>query len=217
MNKAIGMLAGATLLVASCGAGQASTFNFTISDGHGTGPFGTLTTTIVDSDTTHVVVNMSPNWIIENGGSAHHAFTFSTTLPGTIENLSAGFSALPHHANADYDNKPFTGFTDAIVGVNCLSNGSGGCGSVLSFDISNYGAFTTADAFNMNDIFAAVDICQKSLLPGECTFVVGLGDNPTPGTFDSSTPIPGAVWLFGTVLAGGAGFGRWRKKRKQAA
>ena len=31
----------------------------------------------------------------------------------------------------------------------------------------------------------------------------------TPGT-----PIPGAVWLFGTVLAGGAGYGRWRKKRK---
>ena len=29
-----------------------------------------------------------------------------------------------------------------------------------------------------------------------------------------STPIPGAVWLFGTVLAGGAGYGRWRKKRK---
>jgi hypothetical protein len=22
------------------------------------------------------------------------------------------------------------------------------------------------------------------------------------------------VWLFGTVLAGGAGYGRWRKKRK---
>ena len=28
------------------------------------------------------------------------------------------------------------------------------------------------------------------------------------------TPIPGALWLFGTVLAGGVGFGRWRKKRK---
>jgi hypothetical protein len=33
----------------------------------------------------------------------------------------------------------------------------------------------------------------------------------------SATPIPGALWLFGTVLAGGAGFGRWRKKRKTAA
>lgn len=35
-------------------------------------------------------------------------------------------------------------------------------------------------------------------------------ENP-PGT-----PIPGAVWLFGTVIAGGAGYGRWRKKRKAA-
>ena len=33
----------------------------------------------------------------------------------------------------------------------------------------------------------------------------------------AQTPIPGAVWLFGTVLAGGAGYGRWRKKRKQIA
>ena len=33
----------------------------------------------------------------------------------------------------------------------------------------------------------------------------------------SENPIPAAVWLFGTVLAGGAGYGRWRKKRKQAA
>lgn len=29
----------------------------------------------------------------------------------------------------------------------------------------------------------------------------------------ATTPIPGAVWLFGTVLAGAAGVGRWRKRR----
>ena len=33
----------------------------------------------------------------------------------------------------------------------------------------------------------------------------------------SENPIPGALWLFGTVLAGGAGYSRWRKKRKQTA
>ena len=33
----------------------------------------------------------------------------------------------------------------------------------------------------------------------------------------SENPIPGALWLFGTVIAGGAGYSRWRKKRKQAA
>jgi len=38
------------------------------------------------------------------------------------------------------------------------------------------------------------------------------GEENPPGT-----PIPGAVWLFGTVIAGGVGYGRWRKKRKQAA
>ena len=37
---------------------------------------------------------------------------------------------------------------------------------------------------------------------------------PTQQEAPPGTPIPGAVWLFGTVLAGGAGFGRWRKKRK---
>jgi hypothetical protein len=32
---------------------------------------------------------------------------------------------------------------------------------------------------------------------------------PPPGT-----PLPGAVWLLGTVLAGGAGMNRWRKRRQ---
>jgi hypothetical protein len=31
------------------------------------------------------------------------------------------------------------------------------------------------------------------------------------------TPIPGAVWIFGTVLVGVAGVGKWRRKRKVAA
>ena len=37
---------------------------------------------------------------------------------------------------------------------------------------------------------------------------------PNDRAGENETPLPGAVWLFGTVLAGGAGFGRWRKKRK---
>jgi len=45
---------------------------------------------------------------------------------------------------------------------------------------------------------------------GDATPVGRDGENP-PGT-----PIPGAVWLFGTVLAGGAGFSRWRKRKQTA-
>ena len=33
---------------------------------------------------------------------------------------------------------------------------------------------------------------------------------PPPG----EVPLPAAVWLMGTMLAGGAGFGAWRRRRK---
>jgi hypothetical protein len=41
--------------------------------------------------------------------------------------------------------------------------------------------------------------------------LVALGDAADP---PASTPLPGAVWLFGTVLAGAAGFGKWRRRRR---
>lgn len=34
---------------------------------------------------------------------------------------------------------------------------------------------------------------------------------------DAETPLPGAIWLFGTVLAGATGVNKWRRKRKAAA
>ena len=33
----------------------------------------------------------------------------------------------------------------------------------------------------------------------------------------SAVPLPAAVWLLGSVLAGGAGFGRWRKRKAKRA
>ena len=219
MNKVLGMLAGTALLVIG-GVAQASTFNFTLSDGHGSGPFGEVTTTDLGGGSTKVEVDMSPNWLIEGGGDSHHSFTFSTSLEGTITGLTAGFTALDYtnpptgNPHPKYDNNPFGLWTWAIDGVGCATAGTGGCGSTLEFTISGYGDFIAAtELFNGISVFAAVDIYQLS--SGQ-TFVVGLGDNPTPQQQENppGTPIPGAVWLFGTVLAGGAGYGRWRKKQK---
>jgi len=200
----------ATVALLAAAPAKADVFNFTISDGHGTGPFGEVTTTDLGGGDVHVAIDMSPNWVIENGGDAHHALTFSTTLAGSITNLSAGFQALAYDPTASYDNKPFTGFTDAIIGVNCASNGNGGCGSTISFDLNDFGLFTTADAFNMNAIFAAVDIFDKAT--GK-TFVVGLTDNPTPGLQIVPTPIAGSGPLFVSGLAGLWALMRRRKKK----
>ena len=114
---ALPALAAAAFIAAA--PAKADTFNFTISDGHGSGPFGEVTTTDLGGGAVHVAIDMSPNWVIEGGGDAHHALTFSTALAGSITNLSSGFMALLYDPTASYDNKPFTGFTDAIVGVNC--------------------------------------------------------------------------------------------------
>jgi hypothetical protein len=34
------------------------------------------------------------------------------------------------------------------------------------------------------------------------------------GSAEATTPLPGALWLFGSTLAGAASIGKWRRKRK---
>jgi hypothetical protein len=41
--------------------------------------------------------------------------------------------------------------------------------------------------------------------------------DPGPGPGPGQTPIPGAAFLMGSVLAGGAGFGAWRRRRRAVA
>jgi hypothetical protein len=49
-------------------------------------------------------------------------------------------------------------------------------------------------------------------LPAQLTFDVTRSEAPP-----NPTPLPAAVWLLGSVLAGGAGFGRWRKRKAKSA
>jgi hypothetical protein len=57
------------------------------------------------------------------------------------------------------------------------------------------------------------NVSHIALYEVACGGTTGISCPSNQGT----TPLPGAVWLFGTVLAGGAGFGQWRKRRKAAA
>lgn len=78
------------------------------------------------------------------------------------------------------------------------------------FDVTiSSGSFTGWDPGFKIDWNGSKNNYNLVSLPLAPTFGPGPGPAPAPG----DTPIPGALWLFGTVLAGGAGFGRWRKKR----
>jgi hypothetical protein len=157
MKKLVGMLAAIPLLVLAGVPAGAATFN--LSGCCGTGPFGTATGVDLgaqtgSTDTVEITVQMSPNFILDTG--SHFAATFSLVGTGRVDatNLDAlnggnppnFFDTNPHQTVAAnfYSNSPFGDFSDAITG-NCGSgSSSGGCGTKLVFDITNFQGFAAA-------------------------------------------------------------------------
>jgi len=99
-------------------------------------------------------------------------------------------------------------------------------GTTSTFSASGFSTTTLADAYAVHygngellflfqtpTTFSLSDWSLDNLSNFRSYDVTWPGPGPGPG----ETPIPGALWLFGTVLAGGAGFGAWRNKRKAVA
>ena len=57
---------------------------------------------------------------------------------------------------------------------------------------------------------------NTSLLGNKALSHISFYDGQTPNGGGGEVPLPGAVWLMGTVLAGGAGVGAWRRRRRAA-
>jgi hypothetical protein len=221
----------ATTVAFWAAAGPAGAVDFTLSDGHGSGPFGSVTGFFTNAaDTAYVLdFNMAPNFVIDTG--AHFSMTISLNT-GMITETATTFAGLglpgspftiqPHTSPAGYTNAPFGDFTDAVAG-NCGPAGQGGCGANLWIEVTGVnpnavgGLFNPAtNLFNGSQVFAAVDIFSN--LPGASngqTFVVGLPNAPVPTQFSS---VPGPIVGAGLpgLMAGCMtllGLGRWRRKR----
>jgi hypothetical protein len=220
--------------VAMLASAPAKAATFTLSDCCGSGPFGTATGVDLgaqtgSTDTVEITVQMTPNFILDTG--SHFAATFSLVGTGRVnavnlDSLNGGnppnyFDTNAHQTVAanEYMNSPFGKFTDAITG-NCGSgSSSGGCGSKLVFDIINFQGFAAASTlYNGVSVFMAVDIIdnEAGYYNGK-TGAVGLGLAPEISLLSAPTPIPGAVWLFGSGIAGAATLLRRRKKKAVVA
>ena len=71
---------------------------------------------------------------------------------------------------------------------------------------------TTAEGTNYSGLLGAWTLyyIESNGLPAVLDFEVSSQSAP------NETPLPAAAWMFGSVLAGGAGVARWRKRRKAA-
>jgi hypothetical protein len=170
------------------GATTANAADFTLSDFHGTGQYGTATGTLLaDGTTFDVMINMDPNVLIQNG--SHFLLTLSLAGTGRIDPTSVTFGSDPPDSltvlahGGSYDNGPFKNFTDGLSAVGCSPSMSIGCGETLDFHITNFAGFlpgTNTISGSSAQVFAAVDVLLLGGCTGNCTGPVGLSAAPTP-------------------------------------
>ncbi len=219
-------------LLANPGVGSATTltasqsfttFNLTLSDAFGTGSFGTVTDSDLGGGIANFAVSVAPNYLVDTG--AHSVLTFDPLFSagGAVNSISN--SHFTASGPGSYANSPFGNFTFKIES-DCTTGANPTCkaanGQSFSFHVTNFTGLSSATGqYSGNDIFFALDIfntaCTKTAT-NDCTGVVGAtftqrSDINPP----AHTPLPGAVWLMGSILGGGAGFRAWRRRRKASA
>jgi hypothetical protein len=102
----------------------------------------------------------------------------------------------------------------AIVGCTAAGNP---CGSMVTFEFTGTGLGLGSHLLGSVPIFFGLDIANPPGSSYTGYVAASLYTGTTPPGGPGVVPIPGALWLFGSVLAGGAGIRRWRRKRKATA
>ena len=216
--------------MAMTGVSYADTFNLTschLSGGCGTATqFGTVTLTQSGTSVNFDVVLNSGNRFVETGAGGGELFLFNDSLPGsTITSITAtlnganviipgglsGFTNISPAVMADGAGT-FTGSVECTDPAAC-NGGSTPNINDLHFTVTNatIAALTTGAAINgAGNIFVADILCGQT----GCTGLTGPVD-VTGGT--AVIPIPGALPLFATGLAGLVMLGRRRMKQAAAS
>lgn len=134
-----------------------------------------------------------------------------TTANGTIimSNVNGNPITAPGGGNPGFYFREGQAVQYTPGNVNNVVNGTSGTWSVIATTPSTEGEiiFSIVDNGTLGNSFmlAWAMTCANDVFLGS----VGA----TPEQQLVPTPLPAAVWLFGTVLAGGAGFSRWRKRK----
>jgi hypothetical protein len=182
----------------------------------GSGEQGTVTLTQDGPDQVDVTVSLSPGVLLVNTGGPHTPFVFNlapSVAGATVTVSSANTPATFFAASGQQPATPYGMFTNGI-GYNG-SNGGVGHGSAgpLTFTVFFASGIKISDfVTNSGGYYFAADVYGTGRYTGSVaanSFVVS--ENPLP------TPLPGALWLFGTVFAACVGGSHWHKKKQMGS
>lgn len=185
-------------------------YTLALSDAFGNGAFGTVSVSDLGGGTAKFLINVAPNYLLDTG--SHHLMTLNLVGGGVIDASTISnthFSA----ATGNFSNSPFRYFNTAI-NSDCTKGKCGPTnGQIFSFNVTSFaGLMSATQQYDGRDVFFAIDIFNS--FTGS-TGVAGAIMPVHPPI--STVPLPASLWLLGSVVAGGAGFSSWRKRRTRAA
>ena len=206
-----------------CGAAQATTFtgeadfDTNYASSPGTNPIGDVTVTVGTGaqagDLLFDVKLLNSYIFYATGASNGNTFVFDLDVAGasisniTSKNGTAAWSPVSSPSLGDGIGTNWDYGIACTTGSNCSSAAT----SEVTFVVSAASALSLSDVIEGADkhsvaLWFAADVGQ-----GSNTGLVGAQTLVT--TQLSSTPLPGALALFGSVLFGGIGMSTWRKRR----
>ncbi len=165
----------------------------------------------------HFVVDLANGFTFVN----NHGLAFGWGMNVTGATVS-GFAADVSAANAWL---PLLNGINAGDGVGTVFgygfDGTFKIDNMITFDVKKTDTnLTLANLATTDDkhgvaLWFIADIANPD---GKTGYVAAKGsDTPDLRDAPGSTPVPGAAFLMGSILAGGAGFGAWRRRRNKLA
>ncbi len=235
LGAAVGLMFGAIALAgAPANAASFNVYNLDVNNLSIAGSLGTVTVTDLGTGSLEYAISLNSPYLLQ-GGPATFAFSLNTSLDVTLSNFSqTGYSGSGSpDPNVEAPNLSTSNQKVKMDGLGSWmfqvdnNNGNGGSGAVdssLTFDATAPGGLTLASILQgapapgdtpKPAYWLAVDFCVSDG-DGGCSktgYAASYSYTHHDEAPPPAVPLPSAIWLMGTALAGAAGASRLRKRK----
>jgi len=212
----IGAIGTMAVTMGATTAGHATTYYFTESGSANTPAlaapgYGTAVVTTVGSDL-EFQITLTSGWFVDTGTHFPVAFGLATgglDISGSSGSVTALAVPFTQASGSSFTNPGFNAPVNYALECSGGGSGSASCNNVNALTFYVIGAGGLLPLLTSDGVNITADIYNPNSPTTDNTGTIGA----TAG----EVPLPAAVWMFGSVLAGAAGAARYRRRKKAVA